>query len=451
MSHPPGPPMDPNRTQSLSDVHRTQMLGDAGRTQAIPSSSLRGLSAEVVAGRKHALANAPAREAFLFELTGSGSVGDARTPLNVCLVLDRSGSMEGEPLEYVKRACEYILDLLAPDDIVSIVTFEDRAEVLLPPSRITNKDLVKQHIRRLEPGNTTNLYDALALGCQQVLAWQEGGRVERMVVFTDGEPTTGVKDFGSLVQHVGEIKQRGVTCTFLGFGYEYNEELLAAMAKKAGGNYYFISRPDAIPEVFRAELSKLMTTVARNVELRLRAARWVTIRQAYGHGIAPGQREITLQLADVERGTTLQTVVELEFQNHPLGQYRVLAATLTWDDAWTGKREAMDLDCLIEFTADPALCAVPQDPRVAQSVEVSLATRAVEKTMMGLKSGELTAQMAIEELQKTQMLLQQDGRIEEANQVGQAVRDLQAGRTGDVEKTLIGTVTQLDQGKKSQN
>ncbi|MEW5883201.1 MAG: VWA domain-containing protein [Armatimonadota bacterium] len=451
MNDPTGAPLDPNRTQSLADANRTQMLGDSNRTQMVSPPSNKALAAEVVAGRECALANSPAREAFLFEVTGAGSIGDARTPLNLCMVIDRSGSMEGEPLEYVKRACAYVIDLLAPDDIVSIVTFEEAVEVLMPPARVQNKDLVKQHIQRIEPGNTTNLYDGLSFGAQQVLATQDPSRVERIVVFTDGEPTAGVKDFQSLVAHVGDIKQRGVTCTFLGFGYDYNEELLAAMAKRAGGNYYFINKPEAIPEIFRVEMNKLMTTVARNVELRLKAARWVTIRQAYGHNVQPGQQEATLGLADVERGTTMQAAVELEFQNHPLGQYRVLAATLSWDDALTGKREAMDLDCIIEFTADQQRCSAPQNPRVAQSVEVSLATRVVEKTMMGLKAGELTAQMAIQELQKTQMLLQQDGRAEEAAQVAQAVRDLQQGKTGDVEKTLIGTITQLDQGKKSQS
>lgn len=446
-----GAPMDPNRTQSLADANRTRILDDANRTQMAPPPKNKALTAEVVAGRECALANSPAREAFLFEMTGAGSIGDARTPLNLCLVIDRSGSMEGEPLDYVKRACAYVIDLLAPNDIVSIVTFEETVEVLMPPSQIRNKDLVKQHIQRIQPGNTTNLYDGLSLGAQQILATQDPSRVERIVVFTDGEPTTGIKDFQSLVAHVSDIKQRGVTCTFLGFGYEYNEELLAAMAKRAGGNYYFINKPEAIPEVFRIEMSRLMTTVARNLELHLRAARWVTIRQAYGHNIQPGLREVTLALADVERGTSLQTVVELEFQNHPLGQYRVLAATLSWDDALTSKREVFDLDCIIEFTSDQQRCSMPQNPRVAQSVEISLATRVVEKTMMGLKAGELTAQMAIQELQKTQMLLQQDGRTEEAAQVAQAVRDLQQGKTGDVEKTLIGTITQLDQGKKSQS
>jgi hypothetical protein len=121
---------------------------------------------------------------------------------------------------------------------------------------------------------------------------------------------------------------------------------------------------------------------------------------------------------------------------------------LTYDDAVTGRREMAAMDMVIEFTADTTVAACAQNPVVSNHVEVALATRVMEKTMMGLKAGELTAAMAVSELQKTQMLLQQDGRIEEAAQVGQAIRDLQMGKTGAVEKTLIGTVTSLDQGKK---
>lgn len=448
---------DPNRTQMIgSDPNKTQMIGsDANRTQMMQPGQAptptKGLDVEIIAGRQHALANAPSREGFLIEMKGGGGFAGTRTGLNVCLVIDRSGSMEGEPLEYVKRACSYVVDLLSPDDVLSIVTFEETVEVLMPPRKVMNKDLVKQHIQRIQPGNTTNLYDGLSLAAQQIMGSREPGRVERLIVFSDGDPTAGIKDYGALVQHVGEIKARGITCTFLGFGYEYNEELLAGMAKRGGGNYYFIQRPDLIPEVFRTELDKLFTMAARNLKLELKAARWVSIRQIYGQSINYGQREVTIDLADVEKGTAIEVVVDLEFQNHPLGQYRVMSGRLTYDDSASGKQEVVDLDLIIEFTADPSLCSVPQHPRVAQAVEVSMASRAVEKTMMGLKSGQITAAMAVADLQKTQMLLMQDGRTQEAQQVAQAVRDLQGGNVAQVEKTLIGTVTQLDQGKKTQN
>lgn len=444
--------MDPNKTQMVpqGDPNKTQMLGvNANRTQMIPTQVGPAIEVTIISGRECALANAPSREQFLIEIKAgaTGFIG-GRTPLNLCLAIDRSGSMEGEPLDYVKKACAYVVDLLAPDDILSIVTFEETVEVLMPPRQVLNKDLIKQHISRITAGNTTNLYDGMAMAAQQLMASPEAGRITRMVVLSDGDPTTGIKDFPSLMQHVEEIKKRGITATFLGFGYDYNEELLAGMAKRSGGNYYFIQRPELIPEVFRTELDKLFTMAGRNVRLSLRPSRWVQLRQIYGHSIAFGQNVSELNLADIEKGSSIEIALDFDFQNHPLGHYRIACGQLIWDDSSTGKAERADVDFLMEFTADQSRASVAQNHRVSKSVEISLASRAVEKTMMGLKSGELTAAMAISDLQKTQMLLAQDGRIQEADQVGQAVRDLQAGKTGQVEKTLIGTMTSLDQGKK---
>lgn len=445
--------MDPNKTQMAPgmDPNRTQMVGgDPNRTQAMAPMPTRGVEAMVIAGRGCALANSPAREQYLVDLRGAaGAPGMpmGRTSVNLCLVIDRSGSMEGPPLDYVKQACSYVVDMLSTDDVLSIVTFEEIVEVLMPPRKVANKDLIKEHISRILPGNTTNLYDGLSLGAQQLVASTESGLATRMVVFSDGDPTAGIKDFGALVQHVSEIKARGISCTFLGFGPDYNEELLAAMAKKAAGNYYYIARPELIPEVFRAELDKLMTVAGRNLKIKVKSARWVNLRQVYGHDIPQGQREIEVQLADLERGMSLTVALDFEFQNHPLGHYRVANGSLEYDDAITGKSETIDLDFVIEFTADAARCAVAQDPRVAQSVEVSIASRAVEKTMMGLKSGQVTEAMAVADLQRTQMLLAQEGRADEARQVGQAIQDLKSGNRGSVEKTLMGAVVSLDQGK----
>ncbi len=180
--------MDPNKTEmiSQSDANKTQLIAgaDPNRTQAMPgmaapvAAPLKSLEVAVIAGRQHALANSPSREQFLIECHGAGGgFSGTRTPLNICLVIDRSGSMEGDPLNYVKTACGYVVDLLSPDDLLSIVTFEETVEVLMPPRRVVNKDLVKQHINRIVPGNTTNLYDGLALAAQQVLSSREPGMV----------------------------------------------------------------------------------------------------------------------------------------------------------------------------------------------------------------------------------------------------------------------------------
>lgn len=436
---------DPNRTAAMGmDPNRTAAMGafDPAMPMTAPA---RALSASIMPGREATMANGPAREQFLLELTAANIVGGSggRTPLNVCLVIDRSGSMEGAPLEYAKSACSYVVDLLSPDDVLSIVTFEEVVDLLMAPQRVTNRQAIKDGISRLTVGNTTDLYGGMALAAQQLGSYAESNRATRMLVLSDGDPTTGIKDFSALTAFASEIKTRGITVTFLGFGPDYNEELLAGMAKRAGGNYYFVPRPELLPEIFRTELEKLMTVAARNLNLKLRLARWVNLRS---HN-AGTDREVTIPLADLERGATLDQVFDLEFPNHPLGWYRVAEGTLTYDDSITGRNELIPLDFLIEFTADSARYSAPQNPKVKSAGDLALASRVVEKTIMGLKTNQLTAAMAVSELQKTQALLLNEGRVQEAQEVTMALRAIQSGDAGTAEKTLMGTMVHLDQGK----
>lgn len=431
----PGAPMDPNRTSAIPGLGAMPMGGPA-------------ISAEVVPGRTATLANGPAREQFLIDLhavgAATGGVG-MRTPLNLCLVIDRSGSMQGEPLEYVKSACCYVVDMLTPNDVLSIVTFEEVVDVLMPAQRVTNQQIIKDGIMRLMPGNTTNLYDGLSLGLQQVSSLNDPTRATRMIVLTDGDPTAGIKDFSALVNHAGEIKARGITTTFLGFGPDYNEELLASMAKKAGGNYYFIPQPSMIPTIFQQELEKLMTVTARNLSLTLKPARWVSMKAPQA---ASGGQSVSITLTDMERGSSLEQIVDLEFQNHPLGHYRVCSGRLTYEDTGSGQVQTIDLDMVMEFTADASKYSAPVHPRVAQAAQVQAASRVVEQTIMGMKTGMITAMGAISDLQKTQALLMTQGRTAEAQEVTMALRALQSGDQGGAEKTLMGTMVSLDQGKK---
>lgn len=406
------------------------------------------LSLQVIAGNQYAQAARGTSEHALLQVDASGLAVGRRLPLNLCLVIDRSGSMEGEPLEYVKRACGHVVDLLDANDILSIVTFEERVDVVMPARRVVNKGLIKEHINRIQPGNTTNIYEGLTAGASQVASVRSEQYVNRVVVLTDGEPTAGVKDYPSIVGCAAEQRSRGVTTTALGFGPEYNEELLAGLAKRGGGNYYYIARPELIPEVFRAELEQLLTITAKNIRLRLVLGRWVEVRQVYGMQPALGHRTAEVQLPDLERGASLRTLVELSLGRRPAGTYRVARAEVYYDDCVTGAfNQRLDGDLVFNFVADPALVASGVNGTVQREIELARASRNLERTMMGIKTHQLSAGMAMADLQRTQMLLQQSGMAEQAAEVGQAIQGLRAG-TGDAEKTLIGTVMDLDLGKR---
>ncbi len=434
--------MDP--TRRVSSPESTQIVGAEPTSigplpaplslQCLPESS----AVLATGGVTHLLA----------EFRASGTSTGRRLPLCLALIIDRSGSMEGEPLAYVKQAANQLVDLLGPEDLLTIITFEDTVEVVMPLRRVVNKELIKQHIARIIAGRTTNLYDALVSAGQQLATAPAQQYVFRALLLTDGEPTAGIKDFSSIVNLVGDLKARGVTVSALGFGPEYNEELLAGVARRGGGNYYYITRPELIPEVFRRELQVLANVVAQNLKLRIRVPRWVRVRQIYGHQPQFGERYAEISLPDLELGASLAVVAELQFDPHPEGPFRIAVVEGIFDDATTGERgKSLRAEGVVEFTRDPQRVSTSVNPLVQAQVELAQASRQLERTMMGMRTQQISPMTAVLELEKTRALLIAQGRMEEAQEVTQAIESLRQGQVNVAEKTLIGTVYDLDIGK----
>ena len=443
------PPSDPNKTvigdsidlnatqMGNSDFNRTQMPGDI-RALSVSASVLNPYSFAAQSSRNH----------LLLKINASGNAMARRMPLNVCLILDKSMSMEGIPMDYMKQACAYVVDLLDQNDVLSIVTFEQVAQVLMPARRIINKNLIKELIYRLEIGNTTNIYDGIALGASQVASASSLGYVNRALLFTDGEPTAGIKDFSSIVGQVTEQKSRGITITALGFGNEYNEELLGSIARQSGGNYYYITRPELIPEIFRKELETMMMTSASNVRLRLGLSRWVQVRQVYGKQPIFGNRSAEVVLGDFEKGETQTALVEVELGPRPSGKYRVIKADIIYDDSVTGKTETISTDITVDFTTDASLLSSPPNQEIKQAIEMAEVSRQLERTIMGMKTMQVTSGDVIGQLEKTRMMFLDQGKTLQANDVQAAINQINQG--GGVEKTLMGTLINLDRGKSNE-
>jgi len=432
---------DPNGT-NIAGSDRTQMAG-GDKTQM--ASAVRAITLQCVPGNTHALATGSTREHVVARITAQSTGLGSRMPLNLCLILDRSGSMEGPPMDYMKHACSYVVDLLEPNDVLSVVAFEDNAEVIMPARRVVNKALIRQHIEQLEVGNTTNLFDGIALGASQIAAVPSQGYVNRGLLFTDGEPTAGNKNFQSIVGQVAEQKSRGITITALGFGMEYNEELLASIAKTSGGNYYYITRPEFIPEVFRKELETLMMVLARNVKMRVHISRWTQVRQIYGKLPTFGGRSAEVTLSDLERGETQTAVIELEMGKRPGGKYRVAKIEIVYDDSLTGKNETVSDDVVFEFTADAEAVAAGVSEEVKREIELAEASKNLEKTVMGMRTQQVSPDQAVQEMEKTKMLLVEQGKTLQAQDIQNAIDDIKKGAAA--EKTLVGTILNLDRGK----
>jgi Ca-activated chloride channel family protein len=225
---------------------------------------------------------------------------------------------------------------------------------------------------------------------------------------------------------------------------------MAGIARRSGGNYYYIARPEEIPDVFRKEIEQVLGVTARNPRLRLYLPRGCAVRQVLGSETVMGTRTAEIALGDLERGATVSKLWEMELGPRPSGTYRIAQAVLSWEDGTTGRAETAMVNAVVDFVPDPdpAALVAGADPVVAQEIAVAMASRDLEKTMMGMRTQQLNVADVTAALDRTQQLLKTQGRDGAAEDLAQAAQALRRGAEGDAEKTLIGTIYNLDQGKR---
>jgi Ca-activated chloride channel family protein len=257
-----------------------------------------------------------------------------RTPLNLCLVLDKSGSMSGGKIDRLKEAALQAVGRLGKDDILSVIAFSDQAWVLLPATKLRDRSDALAAIENLRADGSTALYAGMREGLAEVTKFKGKGRVSRILLLSDGLANVGPDSPAELAALGREAGRLGVPVTTFGLGLGYGEDLMTQLALASDGNHAFIPDEGGLQAFFDKELGEAFGVAARELVVRITLAPGVKVKGSLDREIEQDGSTVTWRLNQLPGGVDKRLLLEVEAPALKSGQSLALAkAQLAYADA----------------------------------------------------------------------------------------------------------------------
>lgn len=297
------------------------------------------------------------------EVTAAEVPGATRAPVNLALVIDRSGSMSGTKIEQARRAALRLVDLLDEHDRLAIVHYGSDVRALgglfATPD---NKARMKRYINSIQDEGGTNIGEGLWAGKNYLAAAMSDFRVNRLLLLSDGQPTVGITSASGLANTVSKIRASGVSVTSLGVGADFNEDLMQRLADVGGGSYGFISDASAMASIFERDLKQAGTMVARGVTLSFALPDGIAFREVYGRPSSSSGNTVSIALSDFSAGQVEKLVVHLSATpSVTTGSIDVASFKLDYTDLLTESAADARLALAAMVTTDSTLAQAKRD------------------------------------------------------------------------------------------
>jgi Ca-activated chloride channel family protein len=325
---------------------------------------------------------------ILMEIMPGSEIKGKRPPLNLCLVLDRSTSMQGERLQRAKDAASYIIDRLSENDIFSLVAFSDKAETVLSGRQRLDKAMAKSVTSTIASRGGTEILQGLLAGLNEIEKNRQPDSINHLILLTDGQ-TYG--DEEGCLEQAEMARQRQISITTLGLGADWNDELLDQVATRSGGTSAYIDSPTKIIEVFRDKIRSLRSVLVRDLALTLRLGKEVKLREV--SRVSPHITRLEEQggvfpLGMLESHQSDAFLVDMLVSPQPAGQHRLVQVEVVGDVPALGRQEEkVRQEIIVNFTEEP----IP-DRQVPSTIVGALGKLAIfkmqEKTLIELEQGE---------------------------------------------------------------
>ena len=262
-----------------------------------------------------------------------------RPPVNLTIVLDRSGSMSGQKIQRAREAAIEALRRLDDRDIFSMVIYDDRVETLVPAQSVRNMEWIEGRIRSITPGGNTALFAGVSQGAAEIRKCKDRRFVHRVLLLSDGLANVGPSNPGDLARLGTALRKENISVTTIGVGTDYNEDLMTQLAMNSDGNTYFVESSRDLPRIFAAELGDVLSIVAKKVELEIECEDGVRPLRIVGRDGRVSANKVEIEINQLYGGQQKYVLVEVEVPAGTVNETKqVVRANCEYENALTQNR-----------------------------------------------------------------------------------------------------------------
>ncbi len=322
-----------------------------------------------------------------------------RVPLNISVVFDRSGSMEGERMHYGRIALDYLIDHLDAKDNLSIVIYDHIAEVLHGSEPVGNRTDLKNKLHHIHPRGATNISAGLEMGYEEVKSTFDNSKINKVFLLSDGHPNEGITDPYLLERMVKACSTKNnISLTTFGLGHEFNEVLMHDMAEAGGGHYYYIENPGDASKEIGSEIQTLLSVVAKNASLSVDfPSDYLELSRVYGQSYTKTGGTVLIDLKEVHPNETNGILMKFTVKQ-PLNTAVVFKSSLVYDNVISNTRMLQKKINVLNATNNTDSCDIKTDESVLEKIVYFTSNDLLESAIKDVDNNNIPA--AKEKLKK---------------------------------------------------
>jgi Ca-activated chloride channel family protein len=257
-----------------------------------------------------------------------------RPPINVALVLDRSGSMSGDKIRRAREAAIEALNRLDARDLISVVAYNHTVETIVTSEPADRTDAIASRISRIEASGNTALFGGVSQGAAEIRRHLDDRHVPRIILLSDGLANVGPSSPDDLGRLGAALMKEGIAVSTVGLGTDYNEDLMTRLSQNSDGNAYFASASEDLARIFASELGSVLNVAARDVTVEITCPGDVRPLRIIGRDGRIDGRTVSLKLNQLYGGQQKFALIEVEIQPVPANETRLLAtASISYEGA----------------------------------------------------------------------------------------------------------------------